>query len=111
MAKKAPKEATSKPAAKGRTSWFDEKSHKPVIDKYAQQLDTFISTMEDGKVTDAELAAQELRLTTLMKEVEPLLDDEQHEKVTHLLCELAAYDLMQMLNQAQKDRPKTVFQG
>jgi hypothetical protein len=34
----------------------------------------------------------------LMKEVEPLLDNALHEKVTRLLCELTAYDLMQTLN-------------
>jgi hypothetical protein len=111
MAKKAPAKKDGAKAASGRMSWFDEKSHKPLIDQYAQQLQTYITTIEDGKVTDAELKAQEKRLIDLMKEVEPLLDDAVHEKVTRLLCELTAYDLMQMLHQAQKDRPRTVFQG
>ena len=67
--------------------------------------------MADGKVDDAEIKAQEARLVALMKEVEPLLDDALHEKVTQLLCELTAYDLMQMLHQMQQARPQTMFRG
>ena len=46
-----------------------------------------------------------------MKAVEPLLDDALHAKVTELLCELTAYDLMQTLHEMQKTRHKTVFRG
>jgi len=46
-----------------------------------------------------------------MKEVEPLLDDEVHGKVTRLLCELTAYDIMQMFASLQQTRPKTQFRG
>jgi hypothetical protein len=46
-----------------------------------------------------------------MKEIEPKLDDGLHAKVTELLCELTAHDLMQMLYQMQQARPKTVFRG
>jgi hypothetical protein len=41
-----------------------------------------------------------------MKEVEPMLDDKQHAKVTQLLCELTAYDIMQTLHGVQQARPK-----
>ena len=47
----------------------------PMIDTYARRLDSFIQTMADGKVDDAELKAQEGRLASLMKEIEPKLDD------------------------------------
>jgi hypothetical protein len=67
--------------------------------------------MADGKVDDKEIRSQERRLAKLMKEVEPLLDDDQHAKVTVLLCELAAYDMMQMLKVFQDIRPQTKFQG
>ena len=50
-------------------------------------------------------------MTSLMKEVEPHLDDALHAKVTQLLCELTAYDLMQMLHEMQKSRRQTVFHG
>jgi hypothetical protein len=95
----------------GRESWLDEESQKPLLDQYARQLDSFLQAMADGKVEDAEIKAQEARLVKLMKEVEPLLDDNQHEKVTELLCELTAYDLMQMLYQLQQARPRAVFRG
>ena len=94
-----------------RMQWLDDKTQAPLIDQYAQKLDTFVQTMADGIVDDKEMKAQETRLVTLMKEVEPLLDDKTHEKVTKLLCELTAFDIMQMLHTMQQARPKTKFRG
>ena len=94
-----------------RISWFDEKSQTPQIEQHARKLTTFIDALADGKVDEAELKAQEARLTALMKEIEPLLDDNLHSTVTQLLCELTAYDLMQTLHQMQQSRRKTVFRG
>ena len=116
MAKKAGKPSkASKPEAPagttGRRHWFDEKTHAPLIEEYTRHLDTFLSTMADGKVDDGELRAQEDRLVKLMQEVEPQLDDALHEKVTRLLCELVAYDQMQMVHTMQEARPKGVFRG
>jgi hypothetical protein len=93
-----------------RVSWLDEKD-TPVIDQHARQLDSFLKTMADGKVTRAELESQEKRLASLMKEIEPKLDDEMHGKITELLCELTAYDMMQILHAMQQARPKTKFRG
>ena len=67
--------------------------------------------MADGVVDTAEVKAQEKRLVALMKKVEPKLNDELHEKVTELLCELTAYDLMQVLHAMHAKRPKSVFRG
>jgi hypothetical protein len=67
--------------------------------------------MADGKVEEHEIKAQEQRLVELMKEVEPKLDDETHAKVTQLLCELTAYDIMHVLYQMEQARPKTRFVG
>jgi hypothetical protein len=97
--------------AAGRMHWFDEKTHHPLIEEYARQLDSFLTTMADGRVDDAEIKAQEERLVGLMREVEPQLDDALHAKVTRLLCELTAYDLMQMLHTMQQNRPRTAFRG
>ncbi|HXG12724.1 MAG TPA: hypothetical protein VNK04_23400 [Gemmataceae bacterium] len=94
-----------------RASWFDEKSQAPLIETYARQLDSFLQTMADGKVEEKEIRDQEARLVNLMKEIEPQLDDALHEKVTRLLCELTAYDLMQTLFMMQEARPKTKFRG
>jgi hypothetical protein len=94
-----------------RQSWLDEKSHTILIEQYARQLDSFLQAMADGIIEPHELRQQEERLVGLMKEVEPLLDDATHEKVTKLLCELVAYDLMQMVHTMQESRPKTKFRG
>ena len=98
------------PSAK-RVNWFDEKTSAPLIDQYARKLTTFLDVLADGKVDDGEIKAQEKRVLDLMKEIEPKLDDALHAKVTSLLCELTAYDLMQAFYQMQQARPRTAFRG
>jgi hypothetical protein len=101
----------AKKAKSKRSSWFDAKSHRLLIEEHAKQMDSFLQAMADGKIEPSELHAQEERLVALMKEIEPLLDDALHEKVTRLLCELVAYDQMQMVHMMQEARPKGVFRG
>jgi hypothetical protein len=103
------KDGARQPTA--RSSWLDDTLQAPLIEQYARQLDSFLETMADGRVDTSEIQAQEARLVALMREVEPQLDDALHEKVTRLLCELTAYDLMQMLHAMQGARPKTAFRG
>ena len=93
-----------------KQSWLDEKQSLQ-IDGYVQKLGTFVEAMADGRIDDKELTDQEKRLVTLMKEVEPTLNDAQHGQVTKLLCELTAYNVMQTLNSLQSARPKTKFRG
>jgi hypothetical protein len=95
----------------GKSAWFDEQAHTTLISEKATQLDSFISTVEDGRVTDAELKSQEERVIKLMKEIEPQLDSKLHARVTELLCELTAYDIMQVLNAMQQSRPVSKFRG
>lgn len=87
-----------------RKSWIDPDTNEPLIDDYAQQLDSYIETFADGVVSGDELSKQEANLTALLKEVEPLLDDAAHEKVTKLLCELTAFNIMQMTHEIQATR-------
>jgi hypothetical protein len=94
-----------------RTAWFDEATQTPLIGDYARRLDSFLSTMADGQVDEQELEAQEARLVKLMKDVESQLDPALHEKVTQLLCELTAYDIMQAFQIMKAARPKTAFRG
>jgi hypothetical protein len=94
-----------------KTPWFDDKTEATLLAEYARKLDSFCDAVADGKVTTGELDEQEKRLVTLMKEIEPLLSPEAHEKVTQLLCEVTAYDLMQTMHLAGKSRPKTTFRG
>lgn len=94
-----------------RRSWLDDSSEKSLIDDYVSQMETFIETMADGRVDDDELLAQENRLTEIMKTVENKLDDPLHAEVTQLLCELSAYNIMQMLHNLNATRPPTKFVG
>ena len=94
-----------------RTHWLDEKTETPLIDQYVQRLGTFMDAMADGKIDASELKSQEARVTALMKTVEPELDDKLHEQVTHLLCELSAYNIMHTLHQLMENKPKTKFRG
>jgi hypothetical protein len=94
-----------------RTHWLDEKTEAPVIDQYVQRLGSFMDAMADGKIDADELKAQEVRVSALMKTVEPELNDTLHEQVTHLLCELSAYNIMHTLHKLMENQPKTRFRG
>jgi hypothetical protein len=94
-----------------KSAWFDDDANMPLISAKAQQLESFITAMADGQISDAELKSQEDRVTKLLKEIEPQLDPRLHERVTELLCELTAYDMMQMLHTMQQARPATAFRG
>jgi len=95
----------------GRTDWLDESSETPLIGQYVERLGSFLDAMADGRIEPHELKAQQDRVTALMKAVEPKLDDALHEEVTHLLCELSAYNIMHTLHQLVEAQPKTRFRG
>jgi hypothetical protein len=101
----------AKSTDKTRQSWLDDSTQSPLIDEHVQKLSTFVDAMADGRIDDAELQAQEQRLVALMKEVEPQLDAAQHDKVTRLLCELTAYNIMQTLHSLESARPRARLQG
>ena len=92
-----------------RKSWLDDKGESTLIDDYAQQTSSFIDAMADGKIVAEEVSTQEAKLVGLMKKIEPKLDDEQHAEITELLCELSAYNVMQMLHMFHESRPKTTL--
>ena len=94
-----------------RTSWLDEETDEVKIDDYARQLNSFLDALADGRVDDAELEAQERRVADAIKEVEPHLDDAMHAKVTTLLCELSAYNIMQLAHELDQSRRTTTFRG
>src|SRR5262249_50818931 len=87
-----------------RTSWFDDKAEHPAIQERVSQLQTFTDALADGMVTKQELAGQEQRLVAAMKKVEPELSDELHAKVTEVLVELTAYNIMRLLHELQAER-------
>ena len=94
-----------------RQSWLDDSGESSLIDEYVQKLTHFVDTMADGRVDAGELAAQEKRLTSALREVEAGLDDATHAKVTRLLCELTAYNVMQTLHGLDLARAQSTFRG
>ncbi len=89
-----------------RTSWFDETTHMPVIDEQVHKLSTFVDAMADGVIDDAELEKQQSSVVAAMKDVEGELNDEQHAKVTRLMIELSAYNIMRLLHELHQTRPE-----
>ena len=94
-----------------RTSWLDEDQKSVRIDDYARQLSTFVEAMADGRIDDGELAAQEQRVVMMIKDLEPKLDDVTHERVTKLLCEISAFNVMQVLHSLYEAKPTSTFRG
>lgn len=92
-----------------RASWFDERAEHPVIQEQVSKLDSFTSAMADGVVEKNEVNAQEQRLTAAMKHLEPELSDELHTKVTRVLVELTAYNVMRLLHELQAERARIAF--
>lgn len=89
-----------------RTSWFDDKAGTEQIQDRVRELDSFTSALADGVVTSQELDVQEKRLIDAMKAVEPTLSDEQHAKVTTLLVELTAYNIMRLLRELKAEHAR-----
>ena len=92
-----------------RASWFDDKAEHPVIQERLMKLDSFTSALEDGVVTKQELSGQEQRLVAAMKSVEGELSDALHSKVTTLLIEMTAYNVMRLLHELQAERTRMAF--
>jgi predicted transcriptional regulator len=92
-----------------RASWFDDKAEHPLIEEQVQKLESFTSALADGVVSKQELSGQEQRLMAAMKKVEGELNDDMHAKVTTLLVELSAYNVMRLLNELQTERARMAF--
>src|SRR5580704_10235307 len=92
-----------------RVGWFDEKTHVPVIDEQVHKLSAFVEAMADGVIDKAELEKQTASVVAAMQAVEADLSDAQHEKVTRLLVELSAYNIMRLLHELQQTRMQRAF--
>lgn len=93
-----------------RKSWVDPDTNEPLIDDYAKKMANFMHAFADGVITEQEISDQEARLVDLMGEVEEHLDDAVHAKVTRLMCELTAFNIMQFVYEMQMSRA-TAFRG
>ncbi len=92
-----------------RTNWLDSETNLSLLEEKVQNLESFTTAMADGTIDAQELASQEKNLVAAMEAVEGELSDEQHEKVTRLLVELTAYDIMRMLHELQSERLRKKF--
>ena len=92
-----------------RNSWFDDKAEHPMIQEQINKLDSFTTAMADGIVTTNELSGQEGRLVKAMTSLEAELSDELHGKVTTVLVELSAYNVMRLLHELQAERARMAF--
>jgi hypothetical protein len=92
-----------------RTSWFDDKAEHPIIHDKVNSLESFTSALADGVVSKQEIGGQEQRLVAAMKKLEADLNDEQHAKVTTVLVELTAYNVMRLLHELQTERARLAF--
>ena len=94
-----------------RTSWFDDKAEHPLIHEQIERLESFTSALADGHISKQELGGQEQRLVAAMKALEPDLSDALHARVTTVLVELSAYNVMRLLHELQTERAKIAFEG
>ncbi|HEX2460802.1 MAG TPA: hypothetical protein VHJ58_11700 [Vicinamibacterales bacterium] len=92
-----------------RTSWFDQNAEVPVVHEQIKKLESFTNALADGVVEKNELQAQEQRLLGAMKQLEPELSDDLHGKVTRVLVELSAYNVMRLLHELQAERARIAF--
>jgi hypothetical protein len=92
-----------------KTSWFDDKGEHPLIQEKVTKLESFTSALSDGIVSKDELDDQERRLLGAMKTLEGALDDAMHAKVTTVLVELTAYNVMRLLHELQSERARMAF--
>ena len=89
-----------------RASWFDDKTEHPAIQDRVVKMTAFTDALADGVVSKQELAGQEQRLVAAMKSVEGELSDDLHAKVTTLMVEMTAYNLMRLLHELQSERTR-----
>ncbi len=87
-----------------RINWLDDETDLPALEEHVQQLDHFTQSLADGVVDADELAKQNEAVVAAMKAVQGELSDEQHAKVTRLLVELTALNIMQTLHELTAGR-------
>jgi len=79
------------------------------VQEQVTKLASFTEAMADGIVSKQEVAGQEQRLVAVMKKLEPELSDDLHAKVTTVLVELTAYNVMRLLHELQTERARLAF--
>ncbi len=91
-----------------RASWLGD-DDLPALAEQVEKLQHFTESLADGVVDRRELDEQQENLIAAMKAVEGDLSDEQHEKVTRVLVELTAFNIMHLLHDLAAERARKVF--
>jgi predicted transcriptional regulator len=91
-----------------RINWLDAETDVPAFDEHVQQLEHFTNALADGVVDADELAKQSDAVVAAIKAVQDELSDAQHAKVTRLLVELTALNIMQTLHELAAGRARAV---
>lgn len=91
-----------------RRSWIDPETNEVRIEGYARKLTPLTQAFSDGVISEQEISDQQARLIDLMKSLEPTLDDATHAKVTKMVTELTAFNMMQIVFQLQQERANSM---
>ena len=76
--------------------WFDPQTGTLMLDEYVAELDSYRRIVEDGTITDDELAEQTQRVTSLLQQLEGSLSPEVKAIATVALGELAVLNALQI---------------
>jgi len=75
--------------------WYDSKTGFLLLDEYVAEMPSFQKIMEDGVVTDEELAQQARLVTASLQKLEATLSPAAKAVATETLCELAVLHALQ----------------
>ena len=76
--------------------WFDPQTGTLMLDEYVAELDSYRKIVEDGTITDDELAEQTQRVTSLLQQLESSLSPEVKAIATVALGELTVLNALQV---------------
>ena len=76
--------------------WFDQETGTLLLDEYVAELDSYRRILEDGTITDDELAEQTQRVTSLLQQLEGSLSPEVKAIATVALGELTVLNALQV---------------
>ena len=76
--------------------WFDPQTGTLLLDEYVAELDSYRRIVEDGVITDDELAEQTQRVTSLLQQLEGSLSPEVKAIATVALGELTVLNALQV---------------
>ena len=76
--------------------WFDPQTGTLMLDEYVAELDSYRRIVQDGTITDDELAEQTQRVTSLLQQLEGSLSPEVKAIATVALGELTVLNALQV---------------